>query len=285
MTNIFFMENNKKLQIEVRNIMEKQLLSKKVLTRRYFDTRKLVYSSIFIGLSVVFTRFLGLILPIAGLPALRFNFGTIPLVITGILFGPMAGALAGALADLIGYMLNPAGGVFFPGFTLSFALSGAIPGLVYMFIRSKRFKSNLNFNYINTIICIILAAGVPKGLFYKGVLTFKNGKLFYLDNQLSTIYILIYTILVIGYIAVPIIMTRKTSEQNSLYSIDKILFIVSLSYLIISIGLNTYWLSLLFNKGYIMFLPTRIVFGFIKIPINTLILFSLTKLFKYIGFT
>ncbi len=264
--------------------MEKQILNENVIPRKYLNTRTLVYSSLLTGLSIVLTRFCGIILPIAGLPALRFSFGGIPLIITGILFGPIPGALAGVVADIIGYMTNPMGGAFFPGFTLSAALTGAIPGIIYMFIKSKRANVKINFNYINTLFVLLLSIGVVKALFVNEVLSFKNGNLFYLDNRLSYIYIVLYTIIVIGYIATPIIMTKRNTQNNSLYSIDKIFFIVSFSHLIISLGLNTYWLSLLFDKGYIIFLPTRVIFGFIEIPIHTFILLSLTKLFKHINF-
>ena len=60
----------------------------------------------------------------------RLSFGEIPIMLAGILFGPFAGALTGIAADLLGYMINSAGLAYFPGFTLSAALIGFIPGLL-----------------------------------------------------------------------------------------------------------------------------------------------------------
>ena len=45
-----------------------------------------------------------------------------------MLFGPLFGGIAAALADLVGMMLFPSG-PFFPGFTLTAFMTGAIYGL------------------------------------------------------------------------------------------------------------------------------------------------------------
>lgn len=82
------------------------------------------------AVSIVLTRVFGVVLPIAGVGALRLSFGEIPIILAGLLFGPAGGALTGLTADLIGYLINSHGGPFFPGFTLSAALVGLIPGLL-----------------------------------------------------------------------------------------------------------------------------------------------------------
>ena len=81
------------------------------------------------AVSIVLTRVFGLMVPIAGVGALRLSFGEIP-ILAGMLFGPAAGALTGLASDLIGYLINSHGGAFFPGFSLSAALTGLIPGLL-----------------------------------------------------------------------------------------------------------------------------------------------------------
>lgn len=91
--------------------------------------RKMAYAGIFIAVSIVLTRFFSRILPIAGVGALRLSFGEIPLLLSGLMLGPWFGAASGALADLLGYPLLPQG-PYFPGFTLSSALIGFVPGLL-----------------------------------------------------------------------------------------------------------------------------------------------------------
>ena len=92
-------------------------------------TKRVALAGVFIALSIIFTRFLSHTFPIAGMPALRLSFGDLPLIISGITLGPVYGAFTGVLADLLGYPLNPLG-AYFPGFTLSAALSGFLPGLM-----------------------------------------------------------------------------------------------------------------------------------------------------------
>ncbi len=93
------------------------------------STRTIVYVGLLTGISVVLTRYFGIMVPIAGIMGLRLSLGEIPLYLTGIMFGPLAGGAAGAAADLIGMAVAPVG-PYFPGFTLSAALTGLIPGII-----------------------------------------------------------------------------------------------------------------------------------------------------------
>ncbi|NLJ80403.1 MAG: folate family ECF transporter S component [Firmicutes bacterium] len=96
----------------------------------HLNTRTAANLSLLTAISVVLTRIFGVVLPIAGVGALRLSFGEIPLILAGILFGPWAGALAGLASDLVGYLVNAHGGAFFPGFAFSAALTGLLPGLL-----------------------------------------------------------------------------------------------------------------------------------------------------------
>lgn len=84
------------------------------------QTRRLTYSALLISLSVVATRFFSIQTPI-----LRIGFGGIPILLIGLAFGPAWGFASGALADLVGFF-SFAQGSFFPGFTLTAGLVGAI---------------------------------------------------------------------------------------------------------------------------------------------------------------
>ena len=54
------------------------------------------------AVSIVLTRVFGVMVPIAGVGALRLSFGEIPIMLTGVLFGPLPGALTGIAADVVG---------------------------------------------------------------------------------------------------------------------------------------------------------------------------------------
>ncbi|MGI6527893.1 MAG: folate family ECF transporter S component [Caldicoprobacterales bacterium] len=99
-------------------------------------TKKVAFSGMFIALSIVFTRFFSYMVVIGGAQTVRLSFGDLPLILSGIVLGPFYGGLTGALADLIGFPFNPQGS-YFPGFTLTAALSGLLPGLMGILLKRK----------------------------------------------------------------------------------------------------------------------------------------------------
>lgn len=163
------------------------------------STKSLVIASFLVAMNIVLTR-LGAIMLFGG--TIRLSFGNIPLVLSGMLLGPVAGAMVGFVSDMLGFMINSHGSAFHPGFTLSSVLTGVIPGIIVMFSRK---------------------------------------------TKLSTLNILISNILV---------------------------------FLIVSLGLNTYWLTHLFGKSFFVLLPTRIIASTIIAIINTIIILILVKNFK-----
>jgi ECF transporter S component (folate family) len=98
--------------------------------------RKIAFAGMFIALNIVLTRFLSQMIYIGGLQAIRLSFGEIPLMLSGIILGPVYGGITGALADLIGYPIN-AQGAYFPGFTITAALSGLLPGLMSKLVKKE----------------------------------------------------------------------------------------------------------------------------------------------------
>jgi ECF transporter S component (folate family) len=79
--------------------------------------------ALLVGLEIVLSRFCSVATPIA-----KLGFGFVPIAICGIRYGPLWAAAAGGLADFIGAILFPIG-AYFPGFTLSAALTGWVFGL------------------------------------------------------------------------------------------------------------------------------------------------------------
>lgn len=98
------------------------------------STQKIVSLALFIALAVVFRRVLNISLPFGDI-----NFGGLPIILAGFIFGPLSGFTVGAVADIIGYPLLPQG-AYFPHFTLSSALAGAIPALIYNFVHKDKKK-------------------------------------------------------------------------------------------------------------------------------------------------
>jgi len=117
--------------------------------------RKMAYTGLFIAISVILTRFFAGNIYLLGIFALRLSFGEVPIMLSGILLGPVYGAICGALSDIIGYAINPVGGPYFPGFTLASALTGLIPGLI-----AKYYRHSWNWSSLTTTVIITSAITV-----------------------------------------------------------------------------------------------------------------------------
>ncbi|KKM10606.1 hypothetical protein SY88_13150 [Clostridiales bacterium PH28_bin88] len=101
------------------------------------QTRTITYMAVLVATSIILTRYFGAMIPIAGVGALRISFGEVPIILAGLMLGPLAGALTGAAADLLGFVINSFGGPYFPGFTLTAALTGMLPALLLKGTRDK----------------------------------------------------------------------------------------------------------------------------------------------------
>lgn len=77
------------------------------------------------AMQIVMARFLAIPLT----QSIRFSLSFIPVVIAARRFGVMGGVLVYGLGDFLGAIIFPTTGAYFPGFTLSAAVSGLIYGL------------------------------------------------------------------------------------------------------------------------------------------------------------
>lgn len=83
--------------------------------------------------------------------SLRVGLGTLPIMLSGMMFGPIVGGITGFVADIVGVLINPQGS-FHPGFTLSSVLQGLLPGLVSMYLMQDKKKTN----FVSILLSIIL---------------------------------------------------------------------------------------------------------------------------------
>ena len=70
------------------------------------------------------------LVPVPPLAAGLLRFTALPILLSGFLMGPRAGFWVGAVSDVLECLLVPKGKIFFPGFTLTQGLTGALPALV-----------------------------------------------------------------------------------------------------------------------------------------------------------
>ncbi len=132
---------------------DEKISSRKSITKNQISTQSLVLAAIFVAMNIILTR-IGAIMLFSG--SVRFSFGNIPVILSGIVLGPAVGGMTGAVGDLLGFFINSHGGGFHPGFTLSAMLTGLLPGLVVKFSRAKKF-SLFNITISNVVILVVVS--------------------------------------------------------------------------------------------------------------------------------
>jgi len=182
--------------------------SENVGVKRFFSpgkltTRTLVISALLISMAVVLGQFSFM----AG-PSVRIGFSRVPIIVSGMLLGPLAGGLTGIVHDLINFIMRPAGG-FHPGFTLSAMMTGMIPGFIVQLSLFSGFKK---FN--------------------------KSGKAFTATNVVVS---------------------------------------VAAVYVIVTLLMNTYWLSQLIGDSYLVLLPVRASTQLVANVVNAMVILLLAK--------
>ncbi|MFA5676598.1 MAG: folate family ECF transporter S component [Christensenellales bacterium] len=134
-----------------------------------FSLRTLIIMALFAALGVALKAFFSLQIAPAGLKTAEVSLTPIPVMLSGIFFGPVAGFLVGLVTDIGGFFIGAQMGAYNPLFSISMGLFGVIAGLFYL-------KSQKNTTWkataavaaaqitvsvvINTII-IWLSFGVP----------------------------------------------------------------------------------------------------------------------------
>lgn len=121
--------------------------------RRLREPRVLVVCAMLIALKLVLDA---LNIRITITPSLRITFGFIAGAMGGLLFGPVPAMAIGGVGDVLGYFLNTGGGPYFPGFTITAIIAGAIWGFgLYgrrvTFVRTLAVKGTINL-FLNVML-------------------------------------------------------------------------------------------------------------------------------------
>ncbi len=138
------------------------------------NIRCIALAGMFAALSVV----LGYLkLPLS--PDNRISFGFIATASAGYLLGPVPAAVMAMAADVLGYILNPSGGAFFPGFTLSAGIGGFVYGLLlYRQPIKKILIPVIIAVFVNTLfVNIILNTWFLSVMYQKAMAVFKYARI------------------------------------------------------------------------------------------------------------
>ena len=115
------------------------------------STKMLVTLAMLLAIEIVLSRFLSIQTPIT-----RIGFGFIPLVMAGILFGPIPAAIVAVLADVLGALLFPTG-AYYPPLTITSLLVGLTYGL---FLHKISFNHKDIYDWLRIIGCVVVRQGI-----------------------------------------------------------------------------------------------------------------------------
>jgi riboflavin transporter len=169
--------------------------------------------SFFICISIILTRYGSFRFSVFGVEVTRFGFGSLPIVLSGIIFGPIHGFIVGVLSDILGFMISPIG-AYMPHFTLTSSLNGLIPGLfVHYLIRTKIFKS---ISYKKLVFLSILISQILINLilvpYFLNTIYKIPWKIIMIPRLLTTpTYIIFFYYFVIYMMKIPLFSKYKTT--------------------------------------------------------------------------
>ncbi|OWZ83038.1 folate family ECF transporter S component [Natranaerobius trueperi] len=110
-----------------------------------FSSKQLATAGLLVAMEIIFTRFFSVMIPIGGIGGIRLGLGPVPIIISGLLFGPVLGGFVGGGANILGFWMNTYG-VAFPNplIFLATVMYGVLPPLILKFLKSSQPPSRVH---------------------------------------------------------------------------------------------------------------------------------------------
>ncbi len=145
---------------EKKTLFWKKLLFSDILLAKSY-TQKIAYIGVLTALSIVASMFLEF-----KFLDVQFSLTILVSVLTGVLIGPLSGGVAVFLGDLIGYLYNSWGLLYYWWVGLSTALMAVIAGLVMRLPFKFRGSGYLKLALICILVLAVCSVGVNTTGFY-----------------------------------------------------------------------------------------------------------------------
>lgn len=228
-------------------------------------TKSITMMALFSAISIIATRFLSFMIPLGGFPTLSIGFGGIPIMLSGILFGPISGAITGLVSDLAGFLINDRGGVYHVGFTINSVLTGFIPGIIVWMIKKGAIKNAV----IAAINYILLFGATAIGVYY----IFTNQSIAH--NEFVSW--LLASLLFIICVALIIVMLRFRKKEQMKKQLNVLILCVLLVELLVYVGLTPIWVASLYGIPTMVSIISRVLRMVLLIPIKVVLLVAILK--------
>ena len=103
--------------------------------RGFSSVKALTFAAMLTAMSVVIGIFCKNFMDFGGI--FRVTFENLPIILSGIVFGPIVGGLVGAVSDMLSYMLSTQSLAISPIITLGAASVGLVSGIISRYVIKK----------------------------------------------------------------------------------------------------------------------------------------------------
>lgn len=141
------------------------------MRKNYFNLRTLIVMALLAALGAVFSAFLSIELAPAGFKVVEISLTPVPVMLAGMLFGPLAGGLVGYVADTAGFFMGVQHGAYNPAFSVTMALFGVIAGLFYMKSQKNSIWRVTSMTITAQVVCSVILNTALLCIFYPKVFT------------------------------------------------------------------------------------------------------------------
>ncbi len=117
-----------------------------------YKVKRITTIGMLVAMEVVLSRFLSITIPPGPEYLIKVGFSFLPVSVAAMLYGPVWGGVCYALGDIVGTLLFQPGSVYFPGFTFTAFVNGAVIGL---FLYEKKIKALNSFlaAAVSQVVC------------------------------------------------------------------------------------------------------------------------------------
>lgn len=119
--------------------------------KEFTSLRSLCGMALCLALAVVLDLFVSIYVT----QELALTLTFIPLALAGMLYGPVPAFVIGMLTDLLSFFIKPTG-AYFPGFTLTMALTGLVFGLLLYRCKTELWRVALAKTLVNIFLNLAL---------------------------------------------------------------------------------------------------------------------------------
>lgn len=250
-----------------------------ILFKKYpldLDAKKITIAAFFVIIASILNM-LSLMVPLMGFPALKLGFGLLPLIIAGAsVFNPSMAFIVGLSYDLIGLIVKPTDFPFL-GFTFANIMAAVLPSLLVIILN----KVNLSIRKLETLIYSFLVVTYLFVTWY--MLTTNSIRIDSNEVVVNSTLILSVLLVTLGLSVAMITIIKLMSKKyidDKKEDVLKWTTIIIVTEVIVTFLLTSLNLYVMYEIPFFISLATRVIKGFIMIPLFTIVGYLISQMTK-----